>query len=169
MDSIHEGQMNQLKKVFLAPILLLISTILFFISSHLIKLEYQEYFNYGQIITGNIIDTYWESSGDNPPTSIFFCKVKTGSKNYIYEIQNADNSFALSYEEQHLIEQIKKGDSVKMKLLNEKKGKILEWNKAVINYSNSFWSIFGIWLTIFILLAAAIGLLYKLFLIITKA
>lgn len=168
MDSIHEGQINQLKKVFLVPILLLISTILFFISSHLIKLEYQEYFNYGQITTGNIIDTYWESSGDSPPTSLFFCKIKTGSKNYIYEIQNADNFFVLSDKEQHLIEQIKNGDLVKIKILNKKKAKILEWNKEVINSSNSFWSIFGIWLTIFILLVAAICLLYKVFLIITK-
>jgi hypothetical protein len=168
MDSNLEQQINQANKFFLVPFLLIISIAFLFFSSHLIKLEYQEYFKYGQITTGNVIDTYWESSGGSPPTSLFFCKIKTGSKNYIYEIQNADNSFMLSDNEQLLIEQIEKGNSVKIKILNEKQVKILEWNKIVINSSNQFWNIFGLWLTIFILIFAAIGLLYKIYLLIIK-
>lgn len=169
MDSNYEGQVKQLKKVFFTPILLLISIILLFISSHLIKLEYQQYFKYGQITTGNVIDTYWESSGDSPPTSLFFCKIKTGSKNYIYEVQNADNSVMLSDNEQLMIEQIKNGDFVKIKILNEKNVTILEWNKIVITSTNQFWNLLGMWGTILTLLAMAIGLLYKVFLLITKA
>lgn len=163
MDSNHIKQINQIQKVFLSPILLAISLVFIFISVHFIKSEYNEYFKYGQITVGQITSTYWESSGGSPPTSLFYCKISVGKKSYTYEKQNADQSFMLSDEEALLIEEITKGDFVKIKILNEKTAKILEWKKQTINPVYSLTNILGMWLIIFILLSIAGFLLYKIY------
>lgn len=163
MDSNQTNQITQIEKVFLAPFLLVISLVIIFISTHFIKSEYNEYFKYGQITTGQVTNTYWESSGDSPPTSLFYCKINVGQKKYTYEIQNADQSFMLSDEEAFLISEIKKGDLVKIKILNEKTATILEWKKNTINPVYNLSSIFGMWLIIFILLSMAGFLLYKIY------
>ena len=161
MDSNQIQQINQIKKVFLAPFLLAISLVIIFISTHFIKTEYNEYFKYGQITVGQITNTYWESSGDSPPTSLFYCKISVGKKNYTYEIQNADQSFMLSDEEALLIAEITKGDLVKIKILNEKTAIILKWKKHNINPVYNLTNILGTWLIIFILLSVAGFILYK--------
>ena len=69
----------------------------------------------------------------------------------------------LSDEEALLIEEITKGDFVKIKILNEKTAKILEWKKQTINPVYSLTNILGMWLIIFILLSIAGFLLYKIY------
>jgi hypothetical protein len=159
----NQTQINQLKKIFLGPFLLSIKILLLFISSHLIKSEYNEYFKYGQINDGFITDTYWKSSGDSPPTNLFYCKIKVGIKTYIYEIQNADQSLVLSTEEERLIREIKKNDRVKIKILDDKKTKILEWKNLKINPKNKFSDILGIWSVILALLTISGFLFYKIY------
>ncbi|OXA76040.1 hypothetical protein SAMN05444397_101474 [Flavobacterium aquidurense] len=163
MDSNHEAQLNQIKKIFFGPFLLVIALILFFIASYFIKLEYDEHVRYGQIMTGKVVDTYWVSSGDSPPTSLFYCIISVGTKNYTFEIQNAEQDFMLSHEEQNLIKEVKNGDQVKVKLLSNKTAKIVEWKKIKINPKNKFTDILGMWLTIILLFSITGYLLYKIY------
>ncbi|MBE8723976.1 hypothetical protein [Flavobacterium hungaricum] len=168
MGTNHQTQIKQLKKIFLGPFLFILIILLLFISFHLVKSEYNEYFKYGQISKGIVNNTYFESSGDSPPTSLFYCNIKTGTQNYTFEIQNADQSFVLSAEEIRLIEEIKKNDTVTIKIVNDKEAKILEWKNLQINPVNKFWDIFGIWLVILVQAAIAGFLMYKMYILYKK-
>lgn len=149
MDLEHKRQVRQIKKVFIGSFLFCISLLFLFFIYILIKSEYNENIVYGQIKKGKIANSYWTNESIESPTSKQFnCKIIIDRKIFDYIIQNADQSYAISKEEDLLIQNISIGDSVKVKILNEKQVKILEWRKKIINDKNDTWGIIQIWILI---------------------
>lgn len=164
MDKSHKSQVNQINKIFIAPFLFCISLPFLFIVYNLIKSEYNEYFVYGQLKNGKIVNFYRENnSTEGPPSEHFHCKIVVEKKILDYTIQNSNQSFAISKEDELLIENLSIGDSVKVKILNEKQVKILEWRKKIINKKNNFWNILFIWILISILTIIPITLFIKIY------
>jgi hypothetical protein len=160
----NNNQLRQLKKVFLAPFLFLISTLLIFISYKLIKSEYDEYFVFGGVQNGLVSNIFWDnSSSESPPSNEFHCEINIDKNKFDYKIQNANQSFAISQEERLLIENVSIGDSVIVKILNEKQVKVLEWKKTLINKKNDFSSILWLWILIFALTIISIIIFIKIY------
>lgn len=163
----NSEQLRQIKKVFLAPFLFLISIILIFISYNLIKSEYNEYFVFGSIHNGTISNVFWEnSSSESPPTKQFNCEINVGESKFNYVIQNAEQPYIITNLEKIFIENVSIKDSVIVKILNKKHVKVLEWKKLSLNKKNNFWNIFFIWfliLTLIIIPIFLLKLIYKIY------
>jgi hypothetical protein len=111
-----------------------------------------------------LLDIYWDTTSiESPPTKEFHCKIIVDNQLFDYSIQNADQSFAITDEEKILIENLEINDLVKVKILNKKQVKILEWKNKLINETNSFWSILGVWVLIIVLIIIQATLIIKIY------
>ncbi len=162
MDAAHKSQVNQIKKVFLVPFLLCISLAFLLFIYILAKSEYEEYFIYGQVKNGFVNNIFWENSTEGQ-TSHFFCVIDTYKNKLSYVIPNANQSFAISDEEKMLIENIEIGDTVKIKILNNKEAKILEWKQIIINEKNDYWGVLWHFISIFMSAIISCFLLKKIY------
>lgn len=164
MEKDNINQLKQIKRVFVAPMLICVLLLFLLIVYYLLKLEYNERIVYGQLKNGKLKNIYWENESiESPPNKQFHCQVIVDKRIYDYQILNADQSFAISNQEKQLIENIAIGDSVKVKVLNEKQVKILEWKKKIINKKNNFWDILWIWVLISTLTIIPISLFIKIY------
>ncbi|WP_378185648.1 hypothetical protein ACE939_11100 [Aquimarina sp. W85] len=162
-------------KIFLTILFTTLSVPSLLFSWLLMKIEYQEYFLYGDIKAAKIVNIDSEpssSSGEYGVDYTFEIEILNDSefdkKRYLIFILVNHDSALQNNNDIKFVSNAKINDLISVKIMNDHQAKVLNWNDKEINKKTNYHDKFWTWILICFLLGISFLLYYKIVKIIKK-